>query len=183
MVALRFFTLWSRCDPRFHSREATQAYSLVASAPGQVPRAPSKFQSPVKGAGEFESFQTRPFVQLVIEFIRDQVDDVSIRPPPFGRGKRNRHVAKYRRLQVSIRPPPFGRGKLNSDRYRSGTVVFQSAPRLSEGGNAFPRVGLQPFRMFQSAPRLSEGGNKFCSHRSEWAMLFQSAPRLSEGGN
>ena len=48
----------SRSDRCFYSREATQADSLVASAPGQVTCPPPEFRSPVKSAGESTSLKS-----------------------------------------------------------------------------------------------------------------------------
>ena len=58
---------------------------------------------------------------------------------------------------VSIRPPPFGRGKRGGGSNTGGTGGFQSAPRLSEGGNSRPeeRRSLRP--SFNPPPAFRKG--------------------------
>ena len=67
--------------------------------------------------------------------VGDSASRVSIRPPPFGRGKRHHNHWRGTLRNVSIRPPPFGRGKPTLAEVNATTAGFQSAPRLSEGGN------------------------------------------------
>ena len=80
-------------------------------------------------------------------------------PPAFRKGETTGLTCNVHPVNVSIRPPPFGRGKPLIGEAAVPDVQFQSAPRLSEGGNAEPVAMAVHQVEFQSAPRLSEGGN------------------------
>ncbi len=84
---------------------------------------------------------------------------------------------------VSIRPPPFGRGKRILNNRGASIISFQSAPRLSEGGNSI-RTSLSPTdQSFNPPPAFRKGETLCVLGRVFGNVLFQSAPRLSEGGN
>jgi hypothetical protein len=134
-------------------------------------------------------------------------DAGSIQLPRFGRGETVEPAS--RRLEESrFNPPPHfsPTGNFCFSNSVIWSVMFQSAPRLSAGGNddiaaiaqAFPVSirpppfgGRKPTRLcgsysvgeFQSAPRLSAGGNFLEPTRKGNMTMFQSAPRLSAGGN
>ena len=131
---------------------------------------------------------------------------VSIRPPPFGRGKPQRQATAGLSTVVSIRPPPFGRGKRFDSILPRPPVLFQSAPRLSEGGNGKFRVRVSLAACFNPPPAFRKGetrqvvrkllrldvsirpppfgrGKRVGFQIENVVDRFQSAPRLSEGGN
>ena len=154
------------------------------------------------------SIRPPPFGRGKLRMFGEEIIDrvVSIRPPPFGRGKRVRAAGPAACQDVSIRPPPFGRGKRLRFVVEVPATVFQSAPRLSEGGNDFILIGTGKHDRFNPPPAFRKGETcnlqivdlhaevsirpppfgrgKQCGLRGKhWRRLFQSAPRLSEGGN
>ena len=99
---------------------------------------------------------------------------VSIRPPPFGRGKPIHPVSHHGSRNVSIRPPPFGRGKpVPFLTFTTRPGEFQSAPRLSEGGNAALirlQTSMQSFNpppAFRKGETPQAGGNA----RQDWVSI------------
>ena len=128
--------------------------------------------------------------------------NVSIRPPPFGKGERNSwsrgsHDAlcfnpppAFRQggtsfpelfvrtpLRVSIRPPPFGKGEHQQFDQATEASWFQSAPRLSARGNLrFDRFRLRLMR-FNPPPAFRQGGTwKSCCTGSDWNVSIRPPP-------
>ncbi len=62
-------------------------------------------------------------------------------------------------------------------------LVFQSAPRLFERGDASHPTLRVTHTVFQSAPRLFERGDISPQPTQSSTHLFQSAPRLFERGD
>ena len=106
---------------------------------------------------------------------------VSIRPPPFGRGKLKKLGLVVGTHGVSIRPPPFGRGKPGCRmRCLRADIVSIRPPPFGRGKRFSAYLKTVPFE-FQSAPRLSEGGNLFCSHFTGVFRCFNPPPAFRKG--
>ena len=78
-------------------------------------------------------------------------------PPAFRKGETSCFAAERRGTRVSIRPPPFGRGKRRSGRAQGAEIEFQSAPRLSEGGNLSLLLWWRAVGSFNPPPAFRKG--------------------------
>ena len=82
---------------------------------------------------------------------------------------------------VSIRPPPFGRGKRECLGRKSSLSWFQSAPRLSEGGNVIPLIESSHHVSFKPTPAFRKGETTEIGFSQIVRLCFNPPPAFRKG--
>ena len=82
---------------------------------------------------------------------------------------------------VSIRPPPFGRGKRECLGRKSSLSWFQSAPRLSEGGNVIPLIESSHHDSFNPPPAFRKGETTEIGFSQIVRLCFNPPPAFRKG--